>query len=52
MQEMGFEQLTSVFTIEAHNAQVNTTSFKRTGNNGGNQNYHGCGQSNCYIPDF
>ena len=46
MQEIRLEQLTSASTIEAHNAQVNIARFKRTGNNGGNQNYHGRGQSN------
>ena len=43
---MHLEQLTSASTIEAHNAQVNTASFKRTGDNGGNHNYYGLGQNN------
>ena len=45
-QEMRLEQLTSASPIKAHNAQFNTTSFKRTSNNGGNQNYYGHEQSN------
>lgn len=45
-QEMLLEQLTSVSTVEAHSAQANVANFKRTGYNGGSQNYGRGGYNN------